>query len=48
MEKHIDEIEKSKDDSSMMFKAIKGLNKMTPKTRIHRHVYKIRKSIYGK
>ena len=32
MEKEVEEIEKCKDDSSRMFKAIKDLNKMKPKT----------------
>ena len=32
MEKQIKEIGKSKDDSSKMFKAIKDLNKIKPKT----------------
>ena len=34
VEKQIDEIEKSKDNSSRMFKAVQDLNKMKPKTHL--------------
>ena len=34
MKKQVEEIEKSKDDSSRMFKVIKVLSKMKPKTHL--------------